>query len=120
MSLTEGQKLQARRLHRWGHSYRDLAKVYGMHHEALRRLIDPAWRERRKKLNNESRQRKLNRLKAGYDSRHDNPGCFLVPESVLAERDARMALAPASITAALMGDPPIVRSALYQRKLQGS
>jgi hypothetical protein len=42
----------------------------------------------------------------------------VVPREVLAERDARMALAPASTTAALMGDPVLSRSALYQKKLQ--
>lgn len=41
-----------------------------------------------------------------------------IPESVLADRDARLAMEPQSITAALMGDPPPGRSALDKRQIR--
>lgn len=120
MIFTEGQKLQARRLHRYGHSYRDLAKLYGIHHEKIRRLIDPAWRERRRQLNNESRERLRESLKRGRvmphivddgnQDKHSKPGHLFIPLEVLAERDRVM-----EYSTNLHGDPLPGRSALDRR-----
>lgn len=45
-----------------------------------------------------------------------NPGpAPSIPESVLADRDRRMAMYPRDLTAALMGDPPVGYSALERR-----
>lgn len=46
----------------------------------------------------------------------DAPAQVVVPENVLADREARLSLRPASRTAELMGDPLPGRSALDKRR----
>jgi hypothetical protein len=115
-ALTHGQYLKARRIktHRPGASVRYIALHVGATEAQIRHALDikaaqPASVPRDKKA--------LKRLRPGLKVTTYTP-CghrkaagipemprMVVPHEVLVEREKRMALAPPSLTAALLGDP---------------
>lgn len=107
MTLPVGQQLQAQRLLSGGSSWVGVAAHIGVTVEKLRGALDSEWREKR------SRAVKLRRLGAARPVLLTKEG-FLHAErirpinvhpEVLAERDARLACDPRSLSAFRFGDP---------------
>src|ERR1035437_175977 len=128
-ATTPEQIYEARRLRGldppWG--WNKIALHLNIKYYSLRCELDSAYRERETNRTREShsiyreRKKKLpgqqrypTRPLSADDVQQTTR--LTIPHDVLADRDARMALAPQSITAMLMGDPIPGLSALGQRR----
>lgn len=119
MSLAPARKIEAVKLRADGLSWVEVAHRIGCGLHVLRCELQDGFKEKR--------NMQVRRYRMGFApllrrkrrvAKTDKPSAvFDIPREVLAERDARMALEPQSITAALCGDPPVCRSALYMRNL---
>lgn len=126
--------VRAREMRRQNWSWGKIAGYIGVAQGTVRCALDPEYKAKVRSWATVTRQKYREKhppkLKEKRERKKDNlsvsPGqltasAFLsttisIPESVLLERDRRAQLAPRDLTGALMGDPPIGRSALDQRK----
>lgn len=119
--LKPDELAMAKRLRHKGVAWAVIAKTLGRSRIYVRRALDVEFRDHRNMLQANWVKKRQTQLgpPAPKPHRQNNPlesQRLYVPADVLADRDRRAEIAPSSVTAALMGDPPIGRSALDQRK----
>jgi|SRR5581483_8246679 len=81
----------------------------------IRRRVDPVYQEKRNAASLRCRKARPDRA-AILDRRGEDDHRICVPDDVLRERDERRAVAPRSLTAAVLGDPLPGYSALDRRQ----
>lgn len=92
--------------------WREVAALYGLTQETLRRQIDPDYRARRITITKNQRLRDYVRKADGIGK--ERPIAPQIPPRLIAERDARRD-APRTLTSLFCGDPPPGFSALDRR-----
>lgn len=113
--LSQIQIEKARSLRSVGHTWDDCGAAVGVSYETIRRHLDPEYRARRNAAAARCGGiRRSGKASAANDELHRCTIAHRPPAEVLAERDAR-ALAPRSLSALLLGDPPRGYSALDRR-----
>lgn len=109
-TFTAAEIEQAKELRSRNTPWRHLGAMFNCGDEAIRRAIEPGYREMRALQNRQARHRIGRRSK---NPRLVQPR-FEIPEAVLTDRDRRNAI-PRSLTAVLCGDPAPGQSALDRR-----
>jgi hypothetical protein len=114
--LSHASIVEARDLRRLLWSWHAVADHVGCSVEALKRAMVPGWIEKRQEGARNYRARKAGTRFRPYVpiTTHIAESKPVAPQSVLFERERAM-LAPRSLTATLLGDPPAGRSALDKR-----
>lgn len=108
---------EIRRLRGLGWSWSRISGAFGLHHETIRRLVDPDFAE---KMNEKKRKRRAEEelfgkvfgpnelnLQIGYGPRPS--------QDILAQRDYRLSFPYRDLTGELMGDPRRGQSALDRK-----
>jgi hypothetical protein len=102
--LTDKQRNAVLELRKSGMGWRKIAKKLNLSYFAIRGNLENGFRE--------LQAERVRRIRAGDLSRGYQTGLSLVPQSVLDERERRLALQPRDLTASILGDPPPGYSAL--------
>lgn len=114
LELTEEQTALVKDLRAQGMAYHRIAERLNVSLQIVHRILDPGYMARQRA--NWARERQREREANAGILRPDLNKAAEPPDYVLAERDCRMSLEPASLTAAILGDPLPGQSALDQRK----
>lgn len=102
--LTEDQIAAASKLRATGMGFDKIAKALGLSRFALECELIPGRRQ--------AQVERTRGYRSGEIRRVEKAGVAVAPDSVLAEREARLAKSHSDLTAELMGDPLPGRSAL--------
>jgi hypothetical protein len=110
LTLRRAAKMRA---HGWGW-YNTAVELRVGYHQ-LRSAMDPEYKAKRQAGKKPSVSKAIDHSAPGLSAAKVEPPASRVPQSVLFERERAM-LAPRSLTATLLGDPPAGRSALDKRR----
>lgn len=124
MPLSAERTRQARAMRNSGMRWEHICREIGASYYIVRSALDKEWGEATRRKTNMNRHRRKGEpatvprdlaSKLATHPNHVEP-VMRVPAEVLADREQRATLQPASLTAAVFGDPLPGRSALDRRR----